>query len=386
MQQDRSRRHARTRTASSSSPTGSSRGSSRSPPSPPVLLAFFRVPYRRDLMLLGMLLPLGVIGQAVLGGLTVIYDLRPGFVMGHFGLSMLILIAAWQLHWRSRPQWEAERAAAREMPPDRVTFWAGRLLAPIGALTVFAGTAATAAGPACRRQRHRRRDRAPRPKGSGTLDWAIHQHGYVASVLGAQRARGAGDRAAAPCRARARDRRWRRARPCSSSRARSARSSTRSSCPPRSSGSTSAWRRARGSRCCGRGAPPASPRRSRPQRTPARRSAPRPAEVLPAQAAAAGTDLRHEPVEDRDRERAGRGERGEDCQPRSEQPSAAPNTPKARLTAADRARVDDRPVPIRSLPIEQPRSPVGQPLRGHYPATTGRIRAGCYDLRPFVVR
>ena len=48
------------------------------------LLAFFRVPPRRDLKILGMLLPLGVVAQAVLGGLSVVYDLKPGFVMGHY--------------------------------------------------------------------------------------------------------------------------------------------------------------------------------------------------------------------------------------------------------------------------------------------------------------
>lgn len=147
-------------------------------------LAFFRAPYRRDLMLLGMLLPLGVIGQAVLGGLTVIYDLRPAFVMGHFGLSMLILIAAWALYWRSRPGWEA-RQATRAEQADRPTLWAARLLVPIGALTVFAGTAATAAGPHAGGSGTGDVIERLYLKGAGTLDWAIHQHGYVASVLGA---------------------------------------------------------------------------------------------------------------------------------------------------------------------------------------------------------
>ena len=45
------------------------------------LLAFFRRPFRRDLAILGVLLPLGVIGQAVMGGLTVLYGLAPG--LGH---------------------------------------------------------------------------------------------------------------------------------------------------------------------------------------------------------------------------------------------------------------------------------------------------------------
>src|SRR6478735_7137950 len=48
------------------------------------LLAFFRVPFRRDLAILGVLLPLGVVGQAVMGGLTVLYGLAPGWVMGHY--------------------------------------------------------------------------------------------------------------------------------------------------------------------------------------------------------------------------------------------------------------------------------------------------------------
>jgi cytochrome c oxidase assembly protein subunit 15 len=50
------------------------------------LLAVRRRPYRRDLARLGALLPLGVIGQAVLGGFTVRGALDYGWVMGHFAL------------------------------------------------------------------------------------------------------------------------------------------------------------------------------------------------------------------------------------------------------------------------------------------------------------
>src|SRR5580698_4807410 len=63
------------------------------------VLAFRRRPYRRDLMRLGALLPLGVLAQAVLGGLTVRGALDYGWVMGHFALSMLILVAAVVLVW-----------------------------------------------------------------------------------------------------------------------------------------------------------------------------------------------------------------------------------------------------------------------------------------------
>src|SRR3954453_10529890 len=52
------------------------------------LLAFVRAPFRRDLAILGTLLPLGVVAQAVRGGLTVVYGLAPGFLMSHYLLSM----------------------------------------------------------------------------------------------------------------------------------------------------------------------------------------------------------------------------------------------------------------------------------------------------------
>src|SRR5205807_1563525 len=65
-------------------------------------LAYFRRPYRRDLAWIAVALPLGVVAQAVLGGFTVREHLAPGFVMGHFALSLLILVAAVSLAWRSR--------------------------------------------------------------------------------------------------------------------------------------------------------------------------------------------------------------------------------------------------------------------------------------------
>ena len=65
------------------------------------LLALRRRPYRRDLVWLGALLPLGVVGQAVLGGFTVRGALDYGWVMGHFALSMLIILAAAVLAWRA---------------------------------------------------------------------------------------------------------------------------------------------------------------------------------------------------------------------------------------------------------------------------------------------
>ncbi len=66
------------------------------------VLAWTRRPFRRDLLLISLTLPLGVLAQAVLGGFTVREHLAPGFVMAHFCLSMVILIGAVALAWRAR--------------------------------------------------------------------------------------------------------------------------------------------------------------------------------------------------------------------------------------------------------------------------------------------
>src|SRR6187397_2950913 len=95
------------------------------------VLAFFRKPFRWHLALFGALLPLGVMGQAILGALVVKYHLAPGLVMSHFILSMLLLDAAFALAWCSRYE-PGERRASR----DRLGVWAVRALIPFGQLTI----------------------------------------------------------------------------------------------------------------------------------------------------------------------------------------------------------------------------------------------------------
>jgi cytochrome c oxidase assembly protein subunit 15 len=178
------------------------------------LLALRRRPYRRDLMWLGALLPLGVIGQAVLGGFTVRGALDYGWVMGHFALSMLILLVAALLAWRAGPPLgrftgpsriagahePAEQAAAGngrtagangaqqhegrhdghgEDIPDRTLILSVRALVALGALTIFAGTAATAAGPHAGGSPGQRINRLSFD-GRGTMDFVIHRHGEIA--------------------------------------------------------------------------------------------------------------------------------------------------------------------------------------------------------------
>jgi cytochrome c oxidase assembly protein subunit 15 len=142
------------------------------------VLAFTRRPFRRDLALLALSLPLGVVAQAVLGGFTVREHLAPGFVMAHFALSMLILIGALALAWRS-----AYEPGSRPRSTDRVSVWSVRALAPLGALTIFAGTAATAAGPHAGGSPGQRIHRL-HFKGNDTLTWVVHRHATIAAVFG----------------------------------------------------------------------------------------------------------------------------------------------------------------------------------------------------------
>src|SRR5215210_1559866 len=144
------------------------------------LLAFFRVPFRRDLAALGVLLPLGVMAQAVLGGLTVWYGLAPGYVMGHYALSMVILVAAGTLAWRARPAFETEREPAADETTARAV-WA---MFALGAITIFIGTAATAAGPHAGGSGTGDVVNRLSFHGADTLRFLINRHGWFATALG----------------------------------------------------------------------------------------------------------------------------------------------------------------------------------------------------------
>ena len=107
-----------------------------------VLGSLVRRPRRKDLLWLSVGLVAGVIGQIVLGGLTVLFELKPGFVMAHFLLSMVLIANAVVLHHR------AGRPAGPTRPtvgPDLLTL--GRLEVAAAALTIFLGTIVTSSGP-----------------------------------------------------------------------------------------------------------------------------------------------------------------------------------------------------------------------------------------------
>jgi heme a synthase len=144
------------------------------------LLAFFRRPFRRDLAILGVLLPLGVMAQAILGGLTVWYGLAPGYVMGHYALSAAILVAAGALAWRAHPGFEP----AGDPAVDRATARGVWTLFVLGAITLAVGTAATAAGPHAGGSGTGDVVHRLKFQGEDTLTWLINRHGALATALG----------------------------------------------------------------------------------------------------------------------------------------------------------------------------------------------------------
>src|SRR5213592_3851475 len=114
--------------------------------------------------------------------------------MGHFALSMLILLAAVVLAWRARGAALGDELPAREVSVadgrapqqgvgDRTLIWSLRSLAALGALTIFAGTAATAAGPHAGGSPGQKIHRL-HFEGGGTLTWVIHRHATIAALFG----------------------------------------------------------------------------------------------------------------------------------------------------------------------------------------------------------
>lgn len=107
-----------------------------------VLGSLARVPRRRDLVWLSAGLVVGVVAQAVLGGLTVLFELKPQFVMAHFLVSIVLLANAIVLHRRAG---QPDGPAHAVVTPRLVV--AGRALLVLVSLVLVSGTVVTGAGP-----------------------------------------------------------------------------------------------------------------------------------------------------------------------------------------------------------------------------------------------
>lgn len=129
-----------------------------------VLGSVLRRPRRRDLVILSLGMVAGLIGQIVLGGITVEEHLAPQFVMSHFLLSCLLLADAVVLRhragladepveaatagWLGRGRRGSARAAGVSVPVvSREQLVMGRLLVVATAIVILLGTVVTSTGP-----------------------------------------------------------------------------------------------------------------------------------------------------------------------------------------------------------------------------------------------
>ncbi len=124
-----------------------------------VLGSLIRAPRRRDLTWLSVGLVLGVIGQVILGGITVWVKLHPLAVQAHFLLSMVLIANAVVLLRRSgEPDGHKRRVAVD--PLANKVIW---LLTIMTTAALVTGTVVTGAGP------HAGDENSPR------FDVAIHE-------------------------------------------------------------------------------------------------------------------------------------------------------------------------------------------------------------------
>jgi heme a synthase len=111
-----------------------------------LLAAWFRAPRRRDLLWLSGGLVAGLVGQAVLGGLVVLFHLNPYLVMAHLMFSLVIVVDGVVLV--DRAGLDDALATSPAVPViGRELRWLVRILLATLALVVAVGTAVTGAGP-----------------------------------------------------------------------------------------------------------------------------------------------------------------------------------------------------------------------------------------------
>src|SRR5215218_5690524 len=108
-----------------------------------VLASRWRTPRRRDLTVLSWLLVLGVLANAVLGGVSVKVDLHPIAVQGHMLLSMLLIVAGTMLVQRSGEPDGVARVPSVSTVSRRLV----QLHFTLTCAAVFTGTLVTGAGP-----------------------------------------------------------------------------------------------------------------------------------------------------------------------------------------------------------------------------------------------
>ena len=145
-----------------------------------LLLALLRAGRRRGLVWLGVAMPLGIVAQAVIGGITVLAGLAWWTVALHLLPSMILAWLAAVLFVRIG---EDDRAPAKRVVPAPLT-WLTILSAVLLTGVLVAGTMVTGAGPHAGDARVEAADRLQLP-----IQWLVHFHaeltvGYLCLVVG----------------------------------------------------------------------------------------------------------------------------------------------------------------------------------------------------------
>lgn len=108
-----------------------------------VLGAYRRPPRRRDLVVLAWLLVVGVVANAVLGGISVLVELHPAAVQGHMLLSMGLIVAATTLVRRASEPDGVPRVVVVSTPTRRLVW----LHFTLTCVAIVTGTVVTGSGP-----------------------------------------------------------------------------------------------------------------------------------------------------------------------------------------------------------------------------------------------
>jgi heme a synthase len=114
-----------------------------------VLTALVRRPYRRDLVKLGLLVSFLLFSNAIVGGLTVLYELKPQFVMSHFLLAIASLTVGLLVFHRSGERGGSNSifGTDRQQSVSGLTVALGRAVTVTALAVVVLGTILTGSGP-----------------------------------------------------------------------------------------------------------------------------------------------------------------------------------------------------------------------------------------------
>lgn len=128
-----------------------------------------RHPRGRLFVLLAVAQLLGIVGQAILGGITVLTDLHPLPVAGHFLLSIVLIAIAVTLHFIATAASQSVTADVRRI---------SAALTIVAAIVVILGVLVTGSGPHAGDERARRFGFDPR-----TVSW-LHADFVIAFIVG----------------------------------------------------------------------------------------------------------------------------------------------------------------------------------------------------------